>query len=123
MGQPDPLVENAGCFIETAHALEFDPAPRRCRRLVDGRHELARAAPQGHEVDPLLVEFAEIGVRRESGIENELLRHVPGARLPELDEAQDLVGLRLFAELPVRVAEDPGAGILGEKGENAFLPA
>jgi hypothetical protein len=51
----------------------------------------ARAAAQGHEGDALLVQFAEVGVRRQPGIEDELLRDVsrgleppppaPGARL------------------------------------------
>ncbi len=42
---------------------------------------------------------------------------------PEVDEAEDLVGLLAFAEIGVGVAEDVAVGVLGEEGEDGGLSA
>ena len=42
---------------------------------------------------------------------------------PELDEAEDLLGLLTLADIGVRVAEDLAVGVLGQEGENTRLAA
>ena len=43
------------------------------------------------------------------------------AALPEVDEAEDLVGLLALSDVGVGVAEDLAIGVLGEEGEDAGL--
>ena len=43
--------------------------------------------------------------------------------LPEVDEAEDLVGLLALAHIGVGVAEGLAVGVLGEEGEDAGLAA
>jgi hypothetical protein len=42
---------------------------------------------------------------------------------PELDEAEDLIGLFAFADVGIRVAEDIAVGVLGEEDQDAGLAA
>jgi hypothetical protein len=48
---------------------------------------------------------------------------VPGALLPVLDEAQDLIVLIFLTHRRIDIAEHPLIGILSQKGEYALLPA
>jgi hypothetical protein len=72
---------------------------------------------------PPLVEFVQIGVGRELGVEDELAGKLSGVLLPELDKPQDLVVLVGFAHFGIGRAEDTGVGIPGEEGQEALLPA
>jgi hypothetical protein len=74
-------------------------------------------------VDPQAIELVELGVGRQLGIEDQLLRISPRPVLPEPSETEDLVVLFALAERAVGVAEDTGRGILYEESQDAFLPS
>jgi len=59
----------------------------------------------------------------ELGVENEVLRRFAVLALPEVDEAENLVGLLTLANIGVGIAEDLGIGVLGQEGEDAGLAA
>jgi hypothetical protein len=50
-----------------------------------------------------------------------MLRRLAVLALPEIDEAEDLVGLLALAYIGVGVAEHLGIGILGQKDQDAGL--
>ena len=56
-------------------------------------------------------------------IEDQMPRQLAVLALPEVDEAEDLLGLLAFAEIGVGVAEGAAVGVLGEEGEDAGLGA
>ena len=58
-----------------------------------------------------------MGVGGELGIEDQFLGQDAGALLPEVHEAENLVGLVGLAQLGVGIAEDAAVGILGEEGQ------
>ena len=68
-----------------------------------------------------MVETIEAIVGGELGIEDEMVRLCAVASLPEVDEAEDLVGLLALSDVGVGVAEDLAVGVLGEEGEDAGL--
>ena len=59
----------------------------------------------------------------ELGIEDEFAGHGAGLGLPEVDEAQDLIGLVGFGHGGVAVAEHALLGVAGEKDPHALLVA
>ncbi len=64
-----------------------------------------------------------MGRDRQAGIEDEFPRQSAGALPPAVDEGEQCVVLVRLAHAGVRLDEQPGIGIAGEKGEDAFLPA
>src|SRR6266849_8778802 len=119
--QADALVENPWRLIDAGDALEFNPPPRRRGGSIDRVDELLGSAAQRHKLNPALIEATEIRIRREPGIENEFLRIMPGPLLPEVDEPQHFIDLRVFPHLGVGVAEHAGAGIPREKRQDPLL--
>jgi hypothetical protein len=56
-------------------------------------------------------------------VEDQFGGRLARAGLPELDEAEDLVGLLGLGQTGVAVAQDPLGGIVGQEDEDALLPA
>jgi hypothetical protein len=81
------------------------------------------APPQSDEADLLRIERVQVCVGGELAVEDQLLRQRPGARLPELDEAQDFIVLLILAQIRIGIAEHLLLRILGEEDEDAFLAA
>ena len=57
------------------------------------------------------------------GVEDQVAGPVAVGALPEVDEAEDLLGLFALAQIGVGVAEGLALGILGQEGEDAGLAA
>ena len=112
IGQSDPPVENPRMFVLPRDALQLDPAPRGAGHLVDLPHEPGRATAQGDELNSQPIEFIELGVGRQLGIEDQFFGIPPGPLLPEPDETEDLIVLLVFAQFAVGVTEDSGLGVL-----------
>ncbi len=121
IGQSDPPVENPRMFVLPRDALQLDPAPRGAGRLVDLPHEPGRATAQGDELNSQPIEFIELGVGRQLGIEDQFFGIPPGPLLPEPDETEDLIVLLVFAQFAVGVTEDAGLGVLHQEGQDALL--
>lgn len=81
-----------------------------------------RAPPEGDERDAEIVQLAEILVRGELGVEDEVARALTCPRLPELDEPQHFLALLPLAEVGVGIAEHLAVRILREEGQDG-LPA
>ena len=91
------------------------------RQVGSFGEQLGRAPAQGEEGDAGGIEPVEPGVGGELGVEDEVLRRLAVLALPEIDEAEDLVGLLALANIGVGVAEHLGIGILGQKDQDAGL--
>ena len=81
------------------------------------------AAAQGDEGDAHVVEAGQVLVGGQLGVEDQVPRELAVVLLPELDEAEDLVGLLALAQVGVGVAEGVAVGVLGQEGEDAVLAA
>src|SRR3974377_371246 len=117
------LLEHARSAIFAMRNIESDGAPGGRRQSCDLLEQFARTPPQGHEGDACFVEAIEPLVGRELGVEHEELRHTAVLAGPEIDEAEDLVSFLTLTDVGVRVAEDLTVGILGKKGQDAWLAA
>ena len=116
------LVDARGAILAIGH-VEGDGAPGRRRQVVDLGEQAWRASAQGDEGDPGGIEPIEAVVGGELGVEDEVSRRPAVLALPEVDEAEDLLGLLALADIGVGVAEHLGVGILGQEGEDAGLAA
>ena len=103
--------------------IEVHGAPGGRRQVADLGEEFARASAQGHEDDALLVEPIELRIVGEPRVEDKMLGQAAMPTFPELDEAEDLLGLLTLADISVRVAKDLAVGVLGQEGENTRLAA
>ena len=101
--------------------VEFDGAPGRRRQVGGFGEQFGRAPAQGEEGDAFGIEPVEPRIGGELGVEDEVLRRLAVLALPEIDEAEDLVGLLALANIGVGVAEHLGIGILGQKDQDAGL--
>ena len=123
LAQPDLLLEDLWRAVFAAKRVEMNGTPCGGRQIVNLGKEARRTPPQGDEDDAVLVEAIEPIIRRELGIEHQVLGHSAILTLPECDEAENLVGFLALTNIGIRVAEDLSVGILGEEGENAGLAA
>ena len=114
-GQHDRLLVDARRAVLAGRDVQFDRAPGRAGSAAISCEQLGGAAPQGDEGDAQL-RRAGPGWRRWSvGIEDQVARHAPRGALPEVDEAEDLLGLLALAQIGIGVAEGsacrhPGPG-------------
>src|SRR5271165_209622 len=68
----DPLVENLWRFVDPPHALELDPSPSGGRSRIDLLQKFAGSPTQSHELDPQLVQLAEMRIGGETRVEDQL---------------------------------------------------
>jgi hypothetical protein len=73
--------------------------------------------PQGGELNYQPIEFIEIGVGRQLGIEDQFFGILPGPFLPEPDETENLIVLLVLAQFAVGVTEDTGLSVLDQEGQ------
>src|SRR6266403_3565619 len=118
----DALIEDFREPELARDVLQFNVAPR-AFLFTQALDDLLGAPPQGDEVDFLGIERVEVCVGGELAVEDQLLRQRAGARLPELDEAQDFIVLLILAQIRIGIAEHLLLRILGEEGKDALLPA
>src|SRR5208337_1350383 len=121
IGQSDSPIEDPRMLVLARDALQLDPSPRGAGRLVDLPREPWRATAQGDELNSQPIEFIELGVGRQLGIEDQFFGIPPGPLLPEPDETEDLVVLLVLAQFAVGVTEDAGLGVLDQEGQDALL--
>src|SRR5215813_10273450 len=95
--------------------IERHGAPGGWRQVLDLLKQSRRAPAQRDEDDTLLVEPIQPFEGGELGIEHEMPGRLAVLTRPELDEAEDLLGLFAFADVGVRVAKDLAIGILREE--------
>src|SRR5205809_2339434 len=98
-----------------------DAAPRGGRAAPDFSEHLLGAAAQGHEFDSLLLEVSQVSIGGQLGVKDQFGGHASGALLPELDKAQDFVGLLTLGQAGIGVAQNPLGGISGQEDQNALL--
>lgn len=120
-GKGDVAVENSRCAIRSQDIFQLNAPPGGHGLFLDILKEFAGAAPECNESDPHLVEQIQIGIGGELGIEDELLGKRAGTLLPECDKVEDRIGLLVFPELRIGIAENPAVRVLGEESEHAFL--
>ena len=77
----------------------------------DDRQHLARPAAERDEVNALLVETVQVGIRGQPGVEHQLLGQGAGLLLPEGDETLDLSGLLGLGDPGPRITQDALAGV------------
>ena len=121
--EDDPPVEDARGLVDAGNALQFDSSPGRCRRRGNLVEQPLGPSSQGDERDLHPVQFVEIRISCQLGIEDQFLGKATGPLLPELDEAKDLIVLLVLAQLAVGVAEDAGVGVLGQERQHTLLPS
>jgi hypothetical protein len=63
-----------------------------------------------------------MAIGRQPGVKDQFFGKLPRSFPPELDESQNLLILIVLAQLSIGIAENPLLGILGQKGQNPFLP-
>ena len=90
---------------------------------MDVIEHLLRAPSQGDEVDPHLVQFIQVCICGQLGIEDQFLGLLPCPLFPELYESQNLPGLFFFPKIGVGVDKHPLLRVLGQEGKDSFLPA
>ena len=121
IGQSDPPIEDPRTLVLPRDSLQLDPAPRRAGRLVDLVLEPRRATAQGDKLNSQPIEFVEIGIGRQLGIEDQFFGIPSSPLLPELDEAEDLIVLLVLSQFAVGVTEYAGLGILCQESQDALL--
>jgi len=104
------LFEEARVTIFAMWDIEFDGAPSRSRQVCDFAEQFGRAPAQGDEGDTFFIKPVEPRVGGELGIEDEVRGRLAMLALPEIDEAEDLVGLLALANIGVRVAKTWASG-------------
>jgi hypothetical protein len=67
------------------------------------------------------VQFIELGIGRQLGVEDQLLRQAAGPLLPELDKAEDLIIALILSQFGIGIAEDSGIGILRQERQHSLL--
>src|SRR5262249_60331802 len=90
--------------------IEGHGAPGGWRQVLDHLEQGRRAPAQRDEDDTLLVEPIQPFEGGELGIEDEMPRRLAVLARPELDEAEDLLGLFALADVGVRVAKSSRRG-------------
>jgi len=121
--EPHGLREDPRRLVLAGGDVEGHAPPGRGRQGGELAEELGGAAAQRDEGDAQVVEAAEVAVRRQPRVEDEVARIIAVVLLPERDELEDLLGLLPLAQIGVGVAEGPPLGVLREKGEHARLAA
>src|SRR2546427_2530968 len=119
--EPYTLVEDLGSPESAGQRAQRDPAPGRDRTTPDLAEHSFRPAPQGHEEDSSPVQFLQMLIRRQLGVEDQLGGRSSGVLLPELHKPQDLARLLSLGNSGVGIAQDPFGGIARQENENAFL--
>ena len=122
-GQLDPAVQNPWGLIDARNALKLNSPPSRNRLLIDFLKHLGRTSPERDKSNPHLIELIQMAIGGQLGVKDQFLGKFPGSLLPELDESKDLLILLVLSQLSIGIAEHPFLGILGQEGQNPFLPA
>ncbi len=81
--------------------VERDGTPGRWRQVVDFGEQAWRASSQGQKGDAGGIEPIEPLIGGELGVEDEMLRRLAVLALPEVDEAENLIGLLALANIGV----------------------
>jgi hypothetical protein len=71
IAEDNAIVQNARMLVLACDAVQFDARPGSWGRVDHGTQQPGAASAQGDETDPLLVQFVQVGVGRQFGIENE----------------------------------------------------
>src|SRR5262249_353169 len=93
------LLIDLGCAIFAMGHIEGDGAPGGRRQPCDLPEQFARTPPQGHEGDARVIEAIEPFVGGKLGVEHQELWWTAVLLGPEVDEAEDLVGLLASADI------------------------
>ena len=120
-GQRNAFVQDPGGAVGAGQGGQGDTPPGRGGQAPDAAQHAARAASEGDEANAALVQPVEVFVSGQLRIEDQLDGRTAGAFLPEVDEPQDLVGLLVFGDTGVGVAQDAGGGIAGQEDQDALL--
>ena len=123
IGQRDALIDEAWGAIGARDTFELDTAPAARQGIADLLKDFFGAPTQGDTADATTVQVVKVGIGGELRIEDQLFGQAPGALLPEIDKAQDLVILLLFADIGVGTAEHAPLAILRQESEHALLTA
>ena len=115
------LVQDPRCSVSPSNIVSRTRTPLAVLSFGDSGEQPAGSLAQGQEVDPHPVQFGEVGMGGQAAIEDEFAWEAAVPVLPEFDEAEDFVVLVGLADGSVGVAEHPGIGVPGQKGENALL--
>jgi len=94
------------------------------RRSAGGQcgEHLGRTPPEGHEVNPRWL--SRFRLAYVVSFESKMSSWGPArCAVPIGDELENRVVLFRFPQLPMDVAEHPGVGIMGQKGQHALLAA
>jgi len=115
------LFVHPGRAVLAGRDVELDRPPRRTRKTHDVLHDLRRPPAEGDEVNLQAVQFGQLGVGRQPGVEDQVARKLAAGPLPEVDEPEDLPGLFSLADVGIGITEGPAVGVLGQKDQNACL--
>ena len=102
--------------------FELDPSPRRDRRGVELGDQARRAAAQGDERDPHLVERLQVGVGGELGVEHELGRQ-PAVRCFQNSAKRSTSSAWSACARPRWRIRTRAAQRLGQERQHPFLAA
>src|SRR4030067_1207066 len=118
-----PAVQNPWGLVDPRNPLKLNSPPSRNRLLIDLLEHLGRTSPERDKSNPHLIEPTQIARGRQPGVKDQFFWKLSRSLLPELDESKDLLILLVLSQLAIGIAENPLLGILGQKGQNSFLPA
>lgn len=117
--QTDVFFKIANGLVASFGNIDDGLGPLRSGDLVQAAKQSGAAAADGDEGNTPLVEFGQLGIGNQFGIEVKPSGVGTGDVLPEVDELQRLGGLIGAQEIGVGITEDAAFVFLSEQSQNA----
>src|SRR5207247_2127441 len=119
-GQPGGGVfvdlDSAGLAAGAGHG---QGGPGLGREGVEGGGEFGGSGAPGEEADAAVVEFGQLGLGGDFGVEDQQPRVTPGGRVPVVGEGEHLACLGGLGQVGVGIQQGVGVGVFCEEGEHA----